>query len=254
METQEYPRPPRKLKDYKLPVAVLLLLGVAVGYRTWQDMTVGPQQELHKLAVSRMPVYLQSDADIATLPHDGTPAIIETGIYTGEGFTAGIAPVTLPQRESTLLVRTATLDNPEGLSAALTQALESWQRKNNIISEVALDYRGPDIADISPLTTLVSAWRDDVRMRYWTGLRLQRDWLEDKPENRRALLDARKHIRTVYYNLSQSRREGETLAETLAALEGFGQTFILLADDGTTTADIQAAGAGLQLMAGIARP
>lgn len=220
-------------RRHKKPYAVIFIVVVAlVIFGAVRDMDKLKNPDDNRTA---MRMHYADDAhDFEKLPRDTSPVMIRIG--TAEQQTDGsyslvssdITPITLPQREVGLAIAVKG-DVPTAFSEfnrMVEEQINIWKRKNNKISTILLEWQ-TDAPDIEKIRLLAVGLRAHLRQDYWTGLVLRRSWLEKSPPSAEWIESANQGIRDYIYDIREAQREGETIHDTLSALEAFNLPFML---------------------------
>lgn len=214
----------RKHKPY-----VFIVLGIiaAVGFMTWQDMQRIADKNIARLKLAQ---YVRASENPEDIPANRLPLYLEAGAVSDTGFVPAHVPQTIAQREINLLV---DIDHvPPGMAGAgeqLTQLVADWKNKNNILNEVVLDWQveTPDLEKMPVFATMLA---ETMNKSQWIGMVLQRRWFDDNPE---ALLEMAKRTRSVtayIFDIQEAAYDGETLADTIAALNKLSVSFLVITD------------------------
>ncbi len=220
----------RHKKPYAVIFAVVVALVIFGALRDMDRVKNPPPAER-----SAMRMHYADDAhDFEKLPRDTSPVMIRVGTAAQQDdgsytlTSSDIKPITLPQREVGLAIIVQG-DVPSSFSdfnRIVEGELNVWKRKNNKISEILLEWQS-DAPDLEKLGTLATSLRSHLKEDYWTGLGLQRSWFEKSavPASWREKLPA--GVRDYVYDLNEAKREGETIEQTVAALESYGIPFLI---------------------------
>lgn len=221
----------RQKKPY---IIIFVFVAALVVYGAVRDMDRLKNPPEMERAIVRFN-YADDAGDFARLPRDTSPVVINIGKLARDGsgsysLTASdIEAVTLPQREVNLLV---TLDDlPQSVSAfgeMVEREITHWKRKNNKIVEIMLDWQADTPPDVEKLGIFASGLRAHLKLDYWVGLFLRRGWFETDPAQLEWPQSSPNGIRSYVYYLDEVRRDGETLGQTLDALDSFKLPYTLL--------------------------
>jgi len=142
----------RKKSRRNRRTALLLVLAFAglIGILSWHDLRA-PSTPAKKTA-GVVGYYVAQDLDPTRLPDDGLPLLILQGVfrYPAPGVTefkvAGIAPVTLAQRQAGLLFRLESLPESTAITfGQIDDRTEEWKNKGTSIAEIMIDARGVQV-------------------------------------------------------------------------------------------------------------
>lgn len=220
----------RKHKPY---VFIVLAVIAAVGFMTWQDMQKIADKNIARLKLAQ---YVYAADDPQAIPANRLPLYLEAGTIvtdaeTGEaGFTPAIAPQTVAQREINLITKIDHVPaSMTGAGAHLTTLAADWKAQNNILNELVLDWQveTPDFEKMPVFATMIAETMNNAQ---WIGMILQRSWFDQTPE---AALDMARRTRAVtsyIFDIDEAARDGETLADTVAALNKLNISFLLIVD------------------------
>jgi len=214
----------RKHKPY-----VFIVLGIiaAVSFMTWQDMQRIADKNIARLKLAQ---YVRASENPQDMPANRLPLYLEAGAVSDAGFMPTLPPQTIAQREINLLVNIDHVPaNMTGAGEQLTQLVADWKSKNNILSELVLNWQ-VDAPDIEKMPVFATMLAESMQNAQWIGMVLQRRWFDDKPE---ALLDMARRTRKVtayIFDIKEAARDGETLADTIAALNALNLSFLLIVD------------------------
>jgi hypothetical protein len=214
----------RKHKPY-----VFIALGIiaAVAFMTWQDMQRIADRNIARLKLAQ---YVRATENPQDIPANRLPLYVEAGAVSDAGFRPALAPQTVAQREINLLVK---IDHVPAVMAGageqMRQLVTDWKSKNNILNELVLDWQ-TDTPDIEKMPAFATMLSESMQNTYWISMMVQRRWFEDHPAT---LLDMARRTRRVaayIFDMREAVREGETLADTVAALNKLNVPFLLIAD------------------------
>lgn len=178
--------------------------------------------------------FVDDAGDFARLPRDTSPLFMkvgamerhENGDYTLQNND--IEPITLPQREVNIVI--SFTDLPDGMTSfgmTIEREITRWKRKNNKIVEIVLDWQ-TDKPDTARLLAAATALRQRLKLDYWVGVTLRRAWFENDPAQLESLAGVRPDgIRSYVYSAPEAVKDGETLTQTLGALDAFGIPYLL---------------------------
>lgn len=224
-------------RRHKKPYAVIFVVVVAlVVFGALRDIELTNNPPPPERTATRMH-YADDAHDFEKLPRDTSPVLVRTGTAEQQAnghytFTpSDIAPITLPQRE-VILAFSLKGDLPPSyidFAGMLQKTLNTWKRKNNKITEIMLEWQG-DTADIQKMVTLANDIYMHMKTDYWIGYGLQRKWFEADPAQAALLATRQQGIRDYVFDIHEASREGETLPDTLAALNSYGIPFMLRTD------------------------
>lgn len=221
----------RKHKPY---VLIVLTVIAVVGFMTWQDMQAITDKNIARL---KMMQYVAASEDPQAVPDNKMPLIIEAGSFSTQTDTqeATFTPSAIPaqnvaQREISLIFQ---LDNvPEALGTTtdrLVQVAEQWKRHNNIMNEIIFDWQidNPPLDKLPVFANMLSA---SIKRDLWIGMILQRKWFKDAPESALEMVRKTRAVQSYIFDIKEAAREGESLADTVAALNTLNVPFLLIVD------------------------
>lgn len=221
----------RKHKPY---VLIVLAVIVAVGYMTWQDMQATTDQSIARL---RMMQYVASSEDPQDMPKNKMPLIIEAGSFKTDTDTQEVtfAPAAIPaqnvaQREINLVFKLDAI--PETLDTTtetMLQTVADWKRHNNIMTEIIFDWQ-IDTPPLEQLPVFATMLISSINRDLWAGMVLQRKWFEETPEAALEMARKTRAVRSYIFDIKEAARNGESLADTLAALNALNVPFLLMTD------------------------
>lgn len=215
-------------RRHKKPYAVIFIVVVAL-------VIFGAVRDMDRLKnpifeISPMRMHYAAEAeDFGRLPRDTSPVMIHIGTLSPQEdktytFTSsGIEPTTLPQREVVLAFSIAG-DVPDAFSdfnRTVEEQVNAWKRKNNKITEIYLEWNTPSM-DTEKLAMLAGSLRTHLKLDYWIGLGMKRQWFGDDPALAAPFAARPAGIRDYVYDLEEIQRDGETLADSIAALDKLG--------------------------------
>lgn len=218
-------------RRHKKPYAVIFVVVVALvifGALRDMDRLKNPAVEISPLRMH----YAAEVEDFNNLPRDTSPVMIHVGTLTPQedktyAFTSsGIAPTTLPQRE-VVLAFTVEGELPTAFSdfnRAVEEQLNAWKRKNNKITEAYLEWQ-TDSMDTEKLAMLAGSLRAHLKLDYWVGLGMKRQWFDNDPALAAPFAARPAGVRDYVYDAEEINRDGETLADSIAALDKLGIRF-----------------------------
>jgi hypothetical protein len=219
----------RQKKPYAIIFVLVLALVVIGAVRDMDRMKNPPKQEKNLVRFN----YVDDAGDFARLPRDTSPVMINIGRLDKDEngnyrITATeIEPITLPQREVNLLVTFNELPSSVSEFGALIEAeVTRWKRKNNKIVEIILDWQ-TDAPDVEKIGIFATGLRAHLKLDYWVGLGVRRGWFEADPAQLTWPQSRPDGIRHYVYTLDEAGRDGESLGETLGALDSFGLPYVL---------------------------
>jgi hypothetical protein len=220
----------RQKKPYAIIFAVVVALVVIGALRDMDRLKNPPAQEKSIVRFN----YADDAGDFARLPRDTSPVMINIGSLTKDDdgsyriAASDIEPITLPQREVNLLISFDTLPSSVTEFGRLIEAeLTLWKRKNNKIVEILLDWQ-TDTPDLEKIGTFATGLREHLKLDYWIGLGVRRSWFEADPAQLEWPQSRADGIRHYVYTLEEAGHEGESLGQTLGALDDFGLPYVLL--------------------------
>jgi hypothetical protein len=220
----------------KKPYVIIFVIALAL-------ITFGAFRDMTKLAEPKEDAtyplsyyYVDNDADFQGLPRDTSPLMLHVGRLVPKDSTyviehTDIEATTLPQREVSLVMDIADMPERAGLfGEAIQSEITRWKRKNNKIAEIVLEWK-TDHPDIDRLDYVTTGLHDYLRLDYWIGVVLQRAWIENNPESLAWLQSFRTGLRSYIFDIKEAAREGETLGDTIAALNAYGFPFLIRTED-----------------------
>lgn len=220
----------RQKKPYAIIFALVVTLVVIGAVRDIDRLKNPPPQEKSLVRFN----YADDASDFARLPRDTSPVMINIGRLSKDengsySITAtDIEPVTLPQREVNLLVMFDELPSSVSEFGALIEAeVTRWKRKNNKIVEIVLDWQ-TDTPDVEKIGIFATGLRAHLKLDYWVGLGVRRGWFEADAAQLEWPQSRPDGIRHYVYTLDEAGRDGESLNETLGALDAFDLPYVLL--------------------------
>lgn len=210
-------------------VAVLLLV---VSGALWDMHKLNNPEAEPKTALRYH--YVDDAGDFARLPRDTSPLFMKIGTLhkQTDGTYAlennDIEPITLPQREVNLVISFSDLPSAmASFGEAIEQEINRWKRKNNKIVEVVLDWQ-TDTPDTGRLLAAAQALRQKLKMDFWIGVTLKRGWFEADPAQAQSIVTTESRgVRSYVYSIPEATKDGETLEQTIAALDSFGIRYLL---------------------------
>lgn len=221
-------------RRHKKPYAVIFVVVVAlVIFGALRDMDLVKNPPPPERSAMRMH-YADDAHDFEKLPRDTSPVMIRIGTAAQQDdgsyalTSSDITPITLPQREVGLAIIVQG-DVPTSFSdfnRMVEGELNIWKRKNNKISEVLLEWQ-TDAPDLETLGTLATSLRSYLKEDYWTGIGLQRRWFEKSPMPASWQEQLPEGVRDYVYDIQEAQHEGETMEQTVAALEAIGVPFLI---------------------------
>lgn len=234
----------RKHKPY---VFIVLALVAAIGFMTWQDMQKIADKNIARL---KMAQYVRASDDPQKVPANRLPLYIEAGAVTTNAETgsaeftpSAIAPQTVAQREINLVIK---IDHvPKTLTGAaehITTLAADWKSHNNILNELVMDWQveNPPIDKMAIFANMMS---ESMKRSYWFGMILKRSWFDADPALAAEL--GRTRVVTSYiFDIEEAGHAGETLADTIAALNALQINFRVIVDtmpERSVLADLSAA-------------
>jgi len=224
----------RQKKPYAVIFAIIVAFVVYGAVRDMDRLKNPPEAERTVVRFN----YADDAGDFARLPLDTSPVVINIGKLTKDengdySLTASdIEAVTLPQREVNLLVTLSDL--PQSVSAfgdMVDREITHWKRKNNKIVEIMLDWQSDTPPDVEKLGIFAVGLRAHLKQDYWVGLFLRRGWFEADPAQLDWPHSGPDGIRSYVYYLDEARRDGESLDETLDALDAYKLSYTLFAKE-----------------------
>lgn len=228
-------------RQHKPYIFIVLAIIAVVAAMTWMDMRDTQNAQLRTL---RFMQGASTTAELEALPESNQPLMIYAGDLKSDpdsgdtGFQpADIAPMTIAQREINLTIKADSL--PEGFAPmidAVTAVVEDWKNKNNILTEVTLDWQMEN-PNLDALPVFATALRKQLKMEYWTGMTLRRSWFNDTAGAALQLAEKTRDVKSYIYDLSEASRDGETLTDTIAALNKLGAPFMVRMDNPPTDRD-----------------
>jgi len=223
----------RQKKPYAVIFAIAVALVLFGALRDMDRLKNPPEPEVTIVRYN----YADDAGDFARLPRDTSPVMINIGTLAKDedgtySLTASdIEAITLPQREVNLLVALNDLPEASAFGEMVEREVTHWKRKNNKIVEIILDWQAETAPDIEKLGTLATDLRNYLKMDYWVGLGLRRGWFEADPAQLDWPQSGPDGIRSYVYYLDEAQREGESLDETLSALDAFKLPYTLYVQD-----------------------
>lgn len=221
----------RKHKPY---VLIVLAVIAAVGYMTWQDMQAITDKNIARL---KMMQYVAASEDPQAVPDNKMPLIIETGSFVTDGETqeavftpSAITAQNVPQREINLIFKLDAVPQALGTTTdTMLQAIEEWKRHNNIMTEIIFDWQ-VDSPPLDQLPVFATMLISSIQRDLWAGMVLQRKWFETAPETALAMAQKTRAVRSYIFDIREASRPGESLADTVAALNALNVPFLLIVD------------------------
>lgn len=220
----------RKHKPY---VFIVIALMAAVGFMTWQDMQKVADKNIARL---KMAQYVRADEDPQTIPANHLPLYIEAGAITTNAengaadFTpSALAPQTVAQREINLIVQIDHVPNTlTGAAEHISKLAADWKGHNNILNELVMDWQieNPPLDKMALFATMAT---ESMSRSYWMAMILKRSWFDADPQIVMALGRTRA-VNSYIFDIQEAARDGETLAETIAALNALQINFVMIAD------------------------
>ena len=221
-------------RRHKKPYAVIFVVVVAlVIFGALRDMDLVKNPPPPERSAMRMH-YADDANDFEKLPRDTSPVMIRIGTAAPQAdgtyqlTTSDITPITLPQREVGLAIIVKG-DIPAAFAdfnRMVEEQVNVWKRKNNKISEILIEWEA-DAADVEKLATLAVALRTYLKQDYLIGITLQRKWFDKTPMPAAWQEKFPLGIRDYIYDIHEAKREGETITDTLTALEAVGIPFLI---------------------------
>lgn len=224
----------REKTDKRIVAAGIVLVGLFIGYGAWKDLHPPPRSDAK--VINLTPYYVaESNEELAAFPQDGNPAIVWAGdIETADdgetAFTASpVRPVSVPQREISLLyrVKTPLTRNLSSVYKTFEQAVEPWAQTGNLINNIYIEYQ-PAEPDLQSLAALCNGLRGYFRQEYWIDLQISRASEELTPEQKRGFGNLLKSVRMLIYDRKAVQlAEDEQLTDTIVRLNREGMPFAL---------------------------
>jgi|GEM_PF-1483757 len=228
-------------RQHKPYIFIVLAIIATVSAMTWLDMR---DTENNQLRTLRFLQGANTVAELDALPESNRPLLIYAGDMTTDTETgdtafrpAEIEPRTFAQREVNLRVKVDRL--PEDTSVLLDHlagVIDDWKRKNNILTELVIDWQ-MEAPDLDALPAFSTALRKKLKVEYWTGMTLHRSWFNDTDGAGLQLAEKTRDVKSYIFDLSEASRAGETLAQTVSALNKLGAPFMVRMDNPPTDRD-----------------
>lgn len=221
----------RKHKPY---VLIVLAVIAAVGYMTWQDMQAITNKNIARL---KMVQYVAASEGPQAVPDNKMPLIIEAGSFATDSETqeAVFTPSAIPaqnvaQREVNLIFKLDAVPQALGTTTdTMLQTVEDWKRHNNIMTEIIFDWQ-VDNPPLDQLPVFATMLISSIKRDLWAGMVLQRKWFETAPGTALAMAQKTRTVRSYIFDIKEAAREGESLADTVAALNTLNVPFLLIVD------------------------
>lgn len=223
----------RKKKPYVIIFVIALALIAFGAFRDMSKLSEPDEDATYPLRY----YYVDNASDFAGLPRDTSPVMLHVGTLDKDENGAyhinhtDVEPITLPQREVTIVIDMDDMPERAGIFGEnILDEVTRWKRKNNKIAEIFLEWK-TETADEEKLNYVTTGLYDYVRLDYWIGVVMRRSWLEQNPALAAWPQSKPFGLRHYMFDIKEAAREGETLADTIAALNAYDFPFLIRTED-----------------------
>ncbi|MBI1216857.1 MAG: hypothetical protein GC185_13725 [Alphaproteobacteria bacterium] len=212
-----------------------LIAAVIVGYGAWSDMHRKDDAQARPGSYNRI-YYVGNEGDLEHLPDDSYPVAALAGSFTAKGGTKGgadsfapsdIKPVNFPQREADLFYRLDGIPVQLGpFYDALDKSIDKWHSANNFFNTVYLQDTDPKDS-LEDLSNLCAAVKNHLQHDYSINVFIDRDALAAQKDPKVFLGNMTKNVWTIIFDAETAQKPGETLAQTILALNAYESPFLV---------------------------
>lgn len=222
----------RKHKPY---VFIVIAIMTAVGFMTWQDMQKIADKNIARL---KMAQYVRASENPQDIPANRLPLYIEAGDITTNPDTGdieftptAIPPQTIAQREINIIIG---IDHvPESTTSGalehITQLAADWKKQNNILNELVLNWQPPE-PRLEKMAAFATYTAESLQQSYWMGMIIKRSWFDKEPQQA-TTFGRTKDVTSYIFDIKEAARDGETMADTIAALNALKINFRVILDN-----------------------